>query len=162
MEEIDDDLLSLSLCITDAYAGKATVQTVRKTTVTLPSGKTTWLTLVVVVSGGPVFEHFTMYRCLCGDGAKTAPEQHMCTHDHSVRCDPGREQGEAALVAMCAWRNNNIERHPETWAWFAVSLDHYCQIREQAPLKYTMKELVQRWLKWGFFWPSRSLLPTIE
>ena len=147
--------MSLSMCITTAYNGEAPVCAVRKSLVTLPSGETTWCSLRVEVQRGPLRECLEMFRFLRGDGEHTPQSHHICTQDHAVKDDPSA----VAMVAMCAWKNENVERNPTIWAFFKSHRVQWCE-GTCVGLQYSWWDLIPWWSRWGLLWPSPSLIET--
>ena len=150
MNKIDDDLLSLSMCILKAHSADCKVDSVSSSSVILPSGETTWDRLYVSVSDGPIRPCFTMFRSLRDDGEETPELRHLCTEHNG--------SGVASMVAICQWRNENVIQNPHVWKFFQPRLTHWCQI-EDSKFEYTFCELVRWWTKWGIRLPNESLLP---
>ena len=154
MNDVDKDLVSLSMCITAAYGDDPPpVLALRQSLVTLPSGEKTWSRLEVEVQRGPFRLTSEMYRCLREDGERTPQQEHICLRHHPVLDDKEL----AAMVAMCAWKNDNIERNPAIWAWFQPRRVQWCQGRVSS-LEYSWTQLFGWWAKWGLQWPTRSLI----
>ena len=60
------------------------------------------------------------------------------------------------MVAMCAWRNENVERNPDVWSWFEPQRVQWCEVKESS-LEYSMWDVFYSWTQRGFVWPSPSL-----
>ena len=160
MNNVDLDLLSLSLCMVEAYGLNAEVRSTRSELVPdAPGREPTWQRLEVTLASGPISEVFSISRIKRVDTGRTSFEDHLCTSHEGINY-VNEERGAYVMVAMCRWKNDNVKQHPDTWAFFEPHHSQ-CQARHvKGKLRFTAFELCQWWFKWGFRWPDPDYLRT--
>ena len=157
MNNVDLDLVSLSLCMVEAYGSDTEVRSTRsELTSVAPDKEPTWQRLEVTLANGPISEVFRISRVKRVDAGRTSSKDHLCMSHEGIDF-VNEDRGADVMVAMCRWKNDNVKQHPETWAFFEPHHSQ-CQARHvKGSLRFTAFELCQWWLRWGLRWPEPDL-----